>query len=756
MGLFSSREQISVATNVARVISDDKIHPSSQTAVINSIMNGGNIFDYLMDGMTNSIGTHAEQMYRYAESHYAFGMPSGEFYSAVQGQAEVQAILDSIAGTTVTIDYSHLGPANCLHMGWMKLISDYGYNPETNELTAISATKGLPVYLKNMTVVIPTSKFGSINPRAKEQWGVSPAAGHLPVEFPVDLLIGKLVGFNPVINSDTAPSEQILVEYCWSFSTLEYDPYVDEYVDRPRLTGESMVIPLSGYGQTSEYFHVRYLVGGVANYWMYELNTGTYPSLDALFNLAPTTVGEFFPFTYFRLENTSMDWNLTSDHYLTSKKMLSYLGLDYQKMIDAIKANPDIGNVRQAMMIMAVPANSTNQLDQRYLYNFFEQVRVAQTNTARSQTLAEILSNFTSTGNSFTSEAIVIQDTSFKISLSHGGVYKKRIGGVIGAVGSYSSEYIEQTAIFKANNSEGVLTNYTYVLPCHYYRKQISSGMYDEIQVINMRTTYFIYEGYNTIGDGTDDYLLVPIDRALVSPWSIPEKEALYARSLQYVFNSVNITEVAWYAQDWFRAVILAAAFIMAVYTAGTSLEAYSVMLNCSFVTTEAIIWSIVQKLVIGIVMSFGINKLVQTVGPEVGIALAIMAAAYGLASSSGLVTQLPFADTMLSVSSSLIKGAETAYSSKISDIQTEMYDLNVEAQLEASVLLKAQDLLQNDSLLSPYTIIGEDPSDYYRRTMYSGNVGQLAIDGVATFVERALTLPTLADAIGGNFNRAV
>ena len=120
------------------------------------------------------------------------------------------------------------------------------------------------------------------------------------------------------------------------------------------------------------------------------------------------------------------------------------------------------------------------------------------------------------------------------------------------------------------------------------------------------------------------------------------------------------------------------------------------------------------------------------------------------------MITELPMADTMLSVSSSLIKGADAAYSSKITDIQTQMYDLNVQAQVEQAAILKAEDLLQTSNVLSPFTILGEDPQDYYRRTMYSGNVGQLAIDGVATYVERALTLPTLADAIGGNFNRAV
>ena len=756
MGLFSSREKISVATQVARVFNESQIVPSSKTAIVKSIVKNGDMFDYLMDGMTHSFGNRAEDMYRYAEQHYAFGMPSGEFYVATQGQSEVQNILNAMHGTTVEINYSQLGPANCLHMGWMKLISDYGYNPETNEITSLSTTKGTPVYLKNMTVVIPTSKINSINPRALEQWGISPQAGHLPVEFPINILIDSLIGFSPVINSDTAPSEQVLIEYVWEFTSVEYDPYVDEYLERSRLTGESIVVALSGFSNQSEYFHVRYKVGDTPHYWMYELGTGTHPTLDALFNVPPTEVGQFYPFSYLRLENTRMDWDKNLIQYKTSAEMLKRLGLNYQKMIDSVHENPDISSVRQAMLMFAVSANTTNSLEQRYLYEFFDALKDSQQNIATTPTLSDILSQFVSTGKTITNSAIVVQDTSFKMAVSNGGIYKKRKGGVIGPLGSFSSEYMEQTASFLVKDSEGVVQSHTYTLPIHCYRKQISSGLYDEIQVINLRTTYYIYEGYNAIGNGTADYLLVPIDRAIVHNWSIPEKEALYMRGFQYVFNSVNVTQVAWYAQPWFQAVVLAAAVMMAAYTFGASMEAYSVLVSTGFLTTEAILWNIASDILIGLLVSVGTTELIKRVGPEVGIALAVLAAAYGLASSSEMITGLPFADSALTVSTSLIKASGSAYSSKIGDIESELHDLQDEAKANAEVIQKAEDLLQTSNVLSPFTIIGEAPTDYYRRTMYSGNVGQIAIDGVATYVERSLTLPTLADAIGGTFNHVV
>lgn len=110
----------------------------------------------------------------------------------------------------------------------------------------------------------------------------------------------------------------------------------------------------------------------------------------------------------------------------------------------------------------------------------------------------------------------------------------------------------------------------------------------------------------------------------------------------------------------------------------------------------------------------------------------------------------LPFAEHMLTISSSLMDGVNNAFTGKIEDIADEFSELNAEAFKVSELINKAQDLLATSTLLSPLTIIGEEPEDYYRRTMYSGNVGVAAINGVGNYVERALTLPTIAQTLAG------
>lgn len=756
MGLFSSREKTTVGTSISRVIEDSRITESSKIAVIKSIVKNGDMSDYLIEGMSSSMGTRAERMYDFAKTGYTFGLPSGEFYAATQGSEQIKAILDSMTGRDVILDYTRLGPANTLHMGWMKLISDYGYNSETNELTGLSATRGYPVYLKNMTVVIPRSKIGTMDPKALEQWGEAPSAGHIPFAFGSDLFVSHLVEHSPLALSDTAPSEQVLVEFAWQEYQTSYDDFVDETLEKENLLSDTFIIPITDFDDNADYFHAKYTIDNKAYYWMYALNSGTYPPLDALFNAPPTLVGEFYPFAYFRLNKTPMDVNVNAASYLTSKKMVKYLGLDYDQLISSIHENPNIDDVEQAMMVLAVPANTTHPLEQQYLYDFFDRLRLNQDNTYGLYNLRSILAQFMGWERDITAAAVVIQDQAFKMSLSNSGIYKRRVGGSIGARGTYSSGYGENKDRFKVNGGDNGFYDQEITITSHYYRKQVSDTMYDEIEVINLRTTYYVYDEFKSIGDGTKDILIVPIDRTLTERYSIPMKEALYSRALHYVFNSRVITHVAWYQEAWFSALVLAIAFAIAIFTAGQSLVAYSAALAAGTITIQAILWSIAVSLMESILISMALAYVVKQVGPEVGIALALLAAAYGLAGDGlSATTSLPFADKMLAVSTGLINSSGNEYAANIQQIQTEFSDLYAEAERVSVLINKAQDLLETNSMLSPLTIIGESSDDYYRRTMYSGNVGVYALSGVSSYVERALTLPTLADSFGDVLNQS-
>ena len=138
---FKSEEVTRVATSVSRLIDNDAVPDAVKSGSIKALFSDGNVADYVMEELVASIGMRAEKMYRYAENQYTWGMPSGEIYSANQARPQVEAFLEQAEGAQIAIEYSHYGSPNVQHMGWMALMDDHGYNPDTNQLANLTTSK---------------------------------------------------------------------------------------------------------------------------------------------------------------------------------------------------------------------------------------------------------------------------------------------------------------------------------------------------------------------------------------------------------------------------------------------------------------------------------------------------------------------------------------------------------------------------------------------------------------------------------------
>lgn len=356
MGLFSSKYVTQVGTSVSRVIKDDLLPQSVRTGVIKSIFEDGNAPDYVMEELAASVSVRAENMYSYAERSYTHGLPSGEIYSSTQGRQQVEAIIETAENQQVAVEYSYYGPANTLHIAWMKLVSQYGYNQATNVLGSLTAQKGTSVYLKNMVVVVPQSEASTINRKAIEQWGTAARAGFTPERTSSE--IGYLVTPTPVRVSNTATELHVEVSYVW-------------LQNGDQLQEATFIITVSEFDEAAEFFHAKYVANNQVKYWMYQRGLGTYPTLDSVYVNGPEVSGEYFPFTYFRYNKQSVIQDKTTQAYKTSKKLVKYLGMDYDMIAETIDENPDIADVEQAMMVFAVPATSTNEIECRYLFDYF-------------------------------------------------------------------------------------------------------------------------------------------------------------------------------------------------------------------------------------------------------------------------------------------------------------------------------------------------------------------------------------------------
>lgn len=759
MGLFSSKKKTTVGTSVSRVIDNALLPSAVKTGVIKAIFEEGDVVDYVMEEMISSVGVRAERMYAYAKTKYSYGLPSGNLVSSVTGQSIVEGVIAVTAGQPIVTEYYHFGPLNALHFGWLTLVDTYGYAQASNEITVLSAVKGYPVFLKDMVVVVSDATLAELENGSLAQWGTAPNAGVTPQRTAQSAAIGSLRTPSPFVVDPNASQDFVRVDYVWEQPVQVMVSGVS--VTRKEIKEESLVIPVaaSGLDEEDDCFQVKYSYGDQVKYWLYKAGAGTYPEVDAIFSTEYAGLGSFFPFAYFRFNKTSMAADTGSQEYKTSKKLVKYLGMDYATVIDAIHENPGIADIEQAMLVMAVPAVTTDPMEQRYLFDFFDDVYfkaggIGSTPGGKPKSVTQY-GIFNGLGNTPDDTSIVIQDARFKMALSFKGIFKKRKAGVLGTGGllfsGQSNEAVTQTGV---DATTQLPVTWTTQIPVHYYRQQVSDTLYDEVQVFGLKMTYHIYGKYSAVGDESDTILLIPIDRSISSKYSIPDREVLYSRSLHYVFNSRIVTKVKWYQTGVFQIFMIIVSIVLTIVTLGAygpAAAAYLAAIAAGTVTLSAVLIGILLTYILPFLATLIAAKLfIKYAGAKVALIVAIVIAVYAgyTAFETGSLSGAPWAQELLKMSTSLTSEIGNAIQGDILDLMKDAKKFGESAKERIALLDQANDLLNGNNLLTPFTIFGEKPDDYYNRTVHSGNIGVLGIDALSAFVDISLTLPKLTDTM--------
>lgn len=773
---FKSKKVTTVGTSVVRLIKDKDLVDSTKTALATALFSNTDIVDEVLESNLNGLSVRTERMYQYANRNSPYGLPTGEIYANTQGKAQLQTVLDALEGSPVFIEYHRFSSPNGIHMGWMNLLEYHGYDPQTNKLMNLSAQKGTPVYLNDMVLELPSWMANGYDREEVAIWGKSPNAGYTPGRA---LMTGNdyaEVYFNatPAVFTEGVLVPQLKVTYTWQEKVQVVDPNSPSYSSRKVYELQNVVgsfsMPYRDVDTDAGYFHVKYVVNGVTKYWMYQYGAGTYPELDSVFVDSPNVIGDYFPNIYFRLNKTNQSTNKSTDAYKVQKKLTKYLGASYDDIAEAIHANPDIRDVEQAFLTMGIPADSQDNLDQEYLYEYFDALYAATDTELRdSSDNFNLASSISRSAISFLSrkkniplsQTITIQDRVFRMELSNSGILKTRMNGSIGAVGEVTvgtAEFTYQTEVTDSYGSQTISRTVTNRIPYRYYRKQITEHFYDEIQVVNAQMKYWIFGKHHTVlGDQAEEILLIPVDRGILKKFNARDTERLVSRSLHFVFNSRVVTKVKWYQQEWFAVFMVVVAVVITVVSfgadGGSSLQA-AVAALAGMTAQQLVIW-VAMKILVFIAVREVFKLFVKVVGIEIAYIAALIAMAYGIkvgleGTSGSFLGFEVTAQTMMQTVSGIVQGINMELRSLYTDLLGEANTFNLFKKEKMDLLEEAKNLLETDSILSPFVVLGESPQDYFKRTIHSGNIGTYLIDDVHNYVSRNLQLPDFSSSIGG------
>ena len=782
MGIFSSKKKHYVDTAVVRVVEEKLIPDLLYSAIAETIFDDADITRTIQQEALYGNFRNFEKAARWASKpgNYAFGLPNVRSQSSSDGFGEARTALRAdINKGDITVDYMQFRPLNNVHAGYKWVTENWGHNAATNELTVLSGQKGFPVYLDKMvsyhdqdtTEEATVPEITSIG-----VFGNSPFSGWTPerrglinlpgsTQQPADLVIEQEVVVRPGIES---------VVIHWVGEKVTYTDSQPPVVSERELFKGSYELSLESYDSDREYYQAKWSKGEETGYWIYDVNEGRHSALDRIFVPSDKGEGSFFPFVVFRNEAKNYAKTSSAADLEGTVKLCEMMGFDYLDMSDQIHENDDVKDIRHAVMMVAVPITTEDEIQIEYLHEHFKEIekdKQAKWEENRPFNQAVDLS-----AGSSDSYAMQIGDADFSMTLSFDRIEIREISGDIPDGARFSNNQSKGKAV------TAILPGLRYTGPViesnvRYIRKQLFSGVeingewkpgvYEEIKIVNPQIRFPIaLNGKKSVeGGANDDRLVIPVDYNVAKKLNILKREHLYFISLNLVFNSHVVQKVKWYQRGAFKIVLAVVAIVLAWFTYGASLKAYFAAIAAAATTaaaTAAIIalaQFILGKIVVSVVISFAMQKFAEIVGPEWAIALAVVAMAVGVYKgiSSGAWMGNATAVKLVNLGNSLVSGANAALKDAFADWNKDLQEFNLMKDELWEELKELQDALIQpvnvDPLtfvdLQPLTIWGENPDQYYGRTVHSGNIGVGSLQIVENFVPFSLRLPTTVETLG-------
>ena len=751
--------------NVSRMIDDENIQPMSKSVVLAYLRSTDSastktstrsLADYLVEGRQSTIIAKLKRAHRMSKSDtYAMGEVKGSYqFKPTKERLNTQLVstLNTILGFTPDIVYQEFGKANYYHIAKHTLQESYGYAPITNEVLNESARIGKNVFLKDIVIELnqdtvdlsdqiqlvfqgPSATSGYTPfrlalPRPHSQIQVTSAIPDSKCTFVLCYAddLGKEVSYNITmdysnyVSSNEAPPESIDED-----TELEYDPDV---------VAPSIPAPTTDADYVMAYYTYTRNDKKYAEYFTYRTGTNLIAKLEEVVESVEKT-GIYPPRLYARMRGTNyVKYSEDTAEYKAMTKFGKLLGIKWKDWVEEVHENMSgLEYVREIFLTFGLEANSQNKLIHQYLYHYFDSAYRGLPNvSAKSYSVkGKFISNVVALPASARQGVTVhLKDSLHTSGIYFAAINKETVKGTITDVGKYTFKYDNRA---------------------HTYYYQETESTYIAVSVYNLQSVDKMDDNHWFTPSGTSEDLIVPLDLAITANLTSVELEKLYSMAMQLVVNTYQKVKEKWYQTGVFKFVMFVVAVVITVFfpPAGVAaLSAMAVVVGIGMAIAVSVVIRLLQKLVIAL----GLNS---TIFQVIMIILAVVAAVYGgylgytnttgmagmTASNVMLASNAAFAMANAGNQVALIK-AMNQYQQSVLDLQAR--DESLKDKLEALGLLQVP-TPEIMIYLPPVSLdikLGEEPEDYYEKSIHNVNVGTYVYDYIESYVDINTLLPDL------------
>ena len=747
------------------MIDDENIQPMSKSVVLAYLRSNDSastktstrsLADYLVEGRQSTIIAKLKRAHRMSKSDtYAMGEVKGSYeFKPTKERLNTQLVstLDTILGFTPDIVYQEFGKANYYHIAKYTLQESYGYNPITNEVLNESDRIGKNVFLKDIVIELNQNTVDLSDQVQLVFQGPAATSGYTPFRLAMPR------PHTQIQITSVVPDSKCTFVLCYADDlgkevsyniTMGYTNYISpnntdsDVIDEdtvlgtnPDVIAPSVPAPTTDADYVMAYYTYTRNGKEYAEYFTYRTGTNLITKLEEVVESVEKT-GIYPPRLYARMRGTKYTkYAEDTPEYKSMTKFGKLLGIKWKDWVEEVHDNMDgLEYVREIFLTFGVEANSQNKLIHQYLYHYFDAAYRGLPNKYVSSYGVEsrsIKTNLALPTGAKQGTTVHLKDSLHTSGIAFDAIAKEILKGKIAEVGKYTFKYTNRV---------------------HTYYYQETENTYTAISVYNLQSIDLMDNNHWFTPSGTSEDLIVPLDLAITANLTSVELEKLYSMSMQLVVNTYQKVKKKWYQTGIFKFVMFVVAIVITVFfpPAGVAaLSATAVLVGIGMSIAISVAIRLLQKLVI----SLGISS---TIFQVVMVIIAVVAATYGsylgytktagmagmTANNVMLVSNAAFAMASAGNQAALIK-AMNQYQQSVLDLQAR--DESLKEKVEALGLLQVPtpDVMIYLPPVSLEIKLGEEPEDYYEKSIHNVNVGTYVYDYIESYVDINTLLPDL------------
>ena len=752
MGIFSSKKKTNVFIATQRMLEDTEFHSSKDYAMKEILFSDKHLdfVETITNYQNNSMPRKFKRIQAFAKAPdgYVFGLPTTAKLADKKKSLTdlLVAYLSTQEGSPVSLIYNVLGDKDFTHYAWLKLVSNYGYNGKTNELTTLSAQKGTPCYLDTGKIIYSERSdkeyeiirinnggllgfdYGQCFNRAKDMRKIG--------SYEVGTT-DKFVFSYQYKNASGVVTESITVD----MTDVNPLPKTEKYWDNDSHSYETRTI----YENEPDFIQAAYLVNGEVKFYTYQYLSGNL-ALDNNIDF-DDGMGTYFPRLYLRIDKKDMVDSQDAKYKAHTKKFCRALGLDLEDITKQIKEGigDNLGNTRDIYISLVARPNQdmNDQIIAKYLYNYFEDLYKASVKEYGDYKRRPI--------------SLDVSDNVASQSVTCNGILKRVNTGVAKNKDNVllkKGEYCITRFLDLDTNDDGKLNAFAIFKRgwAHSFIYQITDDKYISINVYNLESKANV-KGHTATVSNDSDELFVPLDIRVVNELSQKDKEYLFHKCLHVQITLLKVTKVKWYQKGVFKIVLSVVGLAISILAPGPGTSLGVALINMAVGAAVGFAISLIMNLVIKLAIKLGMR-------PELAAALAtLIEVGIAIYSKGTKLGNFLKADTLMQQLNMAFGNYQRAVNLKLQQIQSEISKLNKyysdkekqlkelkEALLSHNIPLSLDTLMEKETTRTYDEVnLGESPEDFYNRTMFY-DITDVDIEFINNFAEITTQLPSFKE----------